>query len=196
VALFACNETYQIIQPTSANVPPTAGFTVDDTNPLVGATLLTFTASATDPDGQPLTYSWNLGDGTVKPGPIVTHTYQAPGLFTVILTVTDSGGLATSVSAQVNARRLAGVWFSRARAWYFEIAHVGPNITGRLLGFREVSLPEPIPLFGVVRHPRTVAFDVPGGISFAGAADSTVGQIVGTLNEGSRRYGEVLVRQQ
>jgi hypothetical protein len=113
----------------------------------------------------------------------------------VVLTVADSQGSKTTASTTVTARRLTGIWFSRARAWYFEIAQSGGTIVGRLTGFRDVTLEQPIPLFGVVRHPRAVAFDVPGGISFAGVADATASQMVGQLSEGSRRFGEVLVRQ-
>ncbi|WP_170322949.1 PQQ-dependent sugar dehydrogenase [Acrocarpospora macrocephala] len=54
-----------------------------------------FDASATtDPDGDPLTFSWDLdGDGTADAtGPTASYTYTTSGQFHPRLTVTDSGG--------------------------------------------------------------------------------------------------------
>jgi glucose/arabinose dehydrogenase len=55
-------------------------------------------ASSTDPDGDPLTSSWDFGDGTTGGGTTVDHAYAAGvGQVTVRLTVTDGrGGRATS----------------------------------------------------------------------------------------------------
>ena len=53
---------------------------------------VTFDASASfDPDGHPLTFAWDFGDGTRGTGPIVTNQYPA-GSYKASLTVTDSEG--------------------------------------------------------------------------------------------------------
>ncbi len=63
---------------------PTAGLVVT----------LTAWASGT----QPITYSWDLGDGTVGQGEVVTHTYAAAGRYTVTLTATNCLTATASVS--------------------------------------------------------------------------------------------------
>ncbi len=56
-------------------VTPTAGVEVS------------FTASASGTS--PISYTWELGDGTPAEGQVVTHTYHLPGLYTVVLTATN-----------------------------------------------------------------------------------------------------------
>ncbi|MCU0959454.1 MAG: right-handed parallel beta-helix repeat-containing protein [Pirellulaceae bacterium] len=46
-------------------------------------------AASRDPDGHPLTFRWDLGDGTVAAEPRVTHTFSAPGFYRVGLTVNN-----------------------------------------------------------------------------------------------------------
>jgi PKD repeat protein len=86
---------------------------------------VTFAATATDPDGDPLTYSWNYGDtasGTgASPAP---HTYSAGGTFNAVLTVSDGkGGSATrTIPIQVLApdntsARFRALIFSKTAAF-------------------------------------------------------------------------------
>ena len=56
---------------------------------------LLFDASASEAaDGQPLSYSWDMGDGSALAGEKVRHGYAKPGLYPVRLTVSDGSGLA------------------------------------------------------------------------------------------------------
>jgi PKD repeat protein len=58
-------------------------------------------------------YDWNWGDGTTHgTSATMTHTYAARGTYTVILTVTDNGGLtgALSKSIVITDDGYAGVW--------------------------------------------------------------------------------------
>jgi hypothetical protein len=55
---------------------------------------MVFDASASsDPDGDALTFAWDFGDGAPSAaGAVVGHSYEAPGLYTVTLTITDARG--------------------------------------------------------------------------------------------------------
>jgi hypothetical protein len=76
---------------TVLNLPPTgieAGYTGEAK---VGNTL-TFTASATDPGGDPLSYEWSFGDDTTAHGAEATHAYTGAGFHIVMVTVIDDAG--------------------------------------------------------------------------------------------------------
>ena len=46
--------------------------------------------ASTDPNNDPLTYSWEFGDGAFGEGPTPMHAYAAEGTYTVSLTVSDA----------------------------------------------------------------------------------------------------------
>jgi glucose/arabinose dehydrogenase len=95
--------TIHRIKYLSSNHPPTALATASPTS---GPTPLTVNfdgSGSSDPDGDPITYSWDLngdgiyGDSTAqKP----SFTYTTPGTYTVRLQVTDSKG-ASGVSSPI-----------------------------------------------------------------------------------------------
>jgi glucose/arabinose dehydrogenase len=53
-------------------------------------------AGSMDPEGQPITYSWDFGDGTSSTAANPNHTYSQPGSYVVRLTVSD--GVNSSLS--------------------------------------------------------------------------------------------------
>ncbi|HSF56835.1 MAG TPA: Ig-like domain-containing protein, partial [Candidatus Binatia bacterium] len=60
-----------------------------------------FAGSGFDPDGDPLTFTWNFGDGVTASGASPARAYSAPGTYVITLTVTDSFG--TAAVAQTTA---------------------------------------------------------------------------------------------
>ena len=62
---------------------------------------ITFDASASEPADVIDSYQWDFGDGTVKTGEVVTHTYESPGTYTVELTV-EGDGLSDTSTAQID----------------------------------------------------------------------------------------------
>ncbi len=63
---------------------------------------IAFNGSGSDPDGDPLTYHWDFGDGETAEGAEVSHTYDATGPYTATLRVTDPGGLFDEDTAEVS----------------------------------------------------------------------------------------------
>src|ERR1041385_7745648 len=63
---------------------------------------ITFSSSGSfDPDGTISSYHWNFGDGVSANTANASHAYQAAGLYTATLTVTDNTGLRSSATASV-----------------------------------------------------------------------------------------------
>jgi len=74
------------------NNPPTASFTVWPADPFNDEPVTFDASSSSDPDGDPLRFSWDFGDGAVGQGKLVQHTYSKAGEYVVILTVSDPSG--------------------------------------------------------------------------------------------------------
>ncbi|MCB9136352.1 MAG: M28 family peptidase [Anaerolineales bacterium] len=74
------------------NSPAELNFAWEPLTPWVG-TPVTFTASVTGTE--PITLTWDFGDGVAGAGLMVTHTFTETGNFTVTLTATNACGGAT-----------------------------------------------------------------------------------------------------
>lgn len=84
----SCTEYLEVL----VNHPPVAAFNSEDKYYSGGANdEIVFTAfESTDADGDPLSYLWDFGDGNMKSGMIVKHSYSSPGSFNVRLQVSDN----------------------------------------------------------------------------------------------------------
>ncbi len=61
-----------------------------------------FAATATDPEGDsPLAFDWTFGDGDVADGSDVSHTYDNPGDYTAIVTVSDPAGASSTAEFDI-----------------------------------------------------------------------------------------------
>lgn len=75
---------------TSSNQPPT--ITQANANPTNGPgpnLLVNFTGAAADPENDPLTYTWNFGDGQIANTANASHTYVGRGRYSARLIVSD-----------------------------------------------------------------------------------------------------------
>lgn len=62
-----------------------------------------FIGSGSDPEGGPLDFSWEFGDGESGSGTAPSHTYDAPDDYLVTLTVTDAAGATATSTVVVEA---------------------------------------------------------------------------------------------
>ncbi|MFD3475396.1 PQQ-dependent sugar dehydrogenase [Streptomyces sp. NPDC058695] len=60
-----------------------------------------FSSTASDADGDALTYSWNFGDGTTGTGAAPSHTYKKNGTYTATVTAKDTTGRTGSADAHI-----------------------------------------------------------------------------------------------
>jgi hypothetical protein len=170
----------------SSNSPPTdASLDVSPAGPaLVGATVLTFTGSARDPDGDPLTYTWSFGDGTpTATGQTATHVFDRPEDFTVVLTVRDpttamAAGVAASANARITVKGLGACWRDADGARLLFITfHTGNQARG---SFNNACAVGDTPVQATVGHPRNITMLVATPPS--GPARSYTGQMDATLD--------------
>lgn len=65
-------------------------------------------ATASDPDGDALSFAWDLGDGGRREGDAsVSYNYASPGTFTATVTVTDGRGGRAEASVDVTVNQVA-----------------------------------------------------------------------------------------
>lgn len=109
----ASRSTSQAVQ--VRNQAPVASYTFSPDSAAEG-TSITFTATASDADGDALDYAWDLGDGNVRTGATITHAYSQGGSYPVKLTVQDAYGAQTTVldtvTVKANAAPVATFSFS------------------------------------------------------------------------------------
>lgn len=78
--------------------PPITGLVVTNDSPTeLGQTT---TLTATTAEGSNITYTWNFGDGTpaISSGPGVNHTYPTIGLYTAVVTASNSVSVVTATT--------------------------------------------------------------------------------------------------
>jgi glucose/arabinose dehydrogenase len=95
---------------TAANQPPTAVITANPTNGPLPLTVSFGSTGSSDPEGKPLTYSWDLnGDGTFgdATGPTASYTYTTAGVYHPSLRVTDDQGASDTTSVTITAGNTA-----------------------------------------------------------------------------------------
>ena len=93
---------------TVTNLPPVV-LTVTSDSPRDEASVVTFSATASDPAGglDPITWSWDFGDGTSGTGPAPTTIYADDGVYTVVATASDGDGGTATGSTTVTVNNVA-----------------------------------------------------------------------------------------
>lgn len=87
---------------TAGNLPPTAVAAADPTSGIPPLSVSFDGTGSSDPDGDPLTYAWDFGDGTAGNGVTISHTYTNEGIFTARLIVDDGNGGTDTATVSIN----------------------------------------------------------------------------------------------
>jgi glucose/arabinose dehydrogenase len=150
-------EVRRIAATGGANRSPTAVVTA---TPMSGPLPLTvqFDGSASsDPDGNPLTHSWDFGDGSDPvSGPTASHTYAAAGTFLARLTVSDGAGGSGTATVRLDPGNTAPEPVIEAPLEGDRFA-VGDALTlrGRAMDAEDGALPASALTWEVIRHHAT-----------------------------------------
>src|SRR5215213_514934 len=92
---------------SGANATPVAAAAGTPTSGAAPLTVAFSSAGSRDPDGDPLTYSWNFGDGGTSTAANPSHVYTNAGSYTARLTVSDGRGGSSSATVAIQAGNAA-----------------------------------------------------------------------------------------
>lgn len=91
---------------TITNRPPVANISTSSPAPYYSNRAIEFTGAASgDMDGSIVNYFWEFGDGQKGNGTSVSHKYLTPGLYTIVLTVTDDDGATGSSTFNITVEK-------------------------------------------------------------------------------------------
>ncbi|PVX25129.1 MAG: hypothetical protein CW691_05535 [Candidatus Bathyarchaeum sp.] len=88
--------------PEDDNIEPVAFFTFSPASASINETVVFDASASIDPDGSITDYFWDFGDGTTGTGQTAAHSYDSNSSYTVVLTVTDDGGLTDVTTRTIN----------------------------------------------------------------------------------------------
>lgn len=102
----------QPVTPPANRVPVITAATVTPASGISTLTTYTFSASASDPDDDGITYLWDFGNGTSSGSSGATVTYNNLNTITYrpVLTVRDSRGEAATTTLSVRSVSITGEW--------------------------------------------------------------------------------------
>src|SRR5207244_10515779 len=90
-----------------------------------------FNVTSVQGGSPPYSFAWEFGDGSLAVGNSPTHTFASPGIYIVVLTVTDSGGARAVASHYVVVQSVPRIDFVS----YPTITAVSPTVFNATLGF-------------------------------------------------------------
>ncbi len=91
-----------------ANAPPIASASASTTGGIQPLTVTFDGSGSSDPDGDPIGYSLDFGDGQQGSGVSVNHTYEFAGNFTALLTIADGRGGTDTAAITVTVSSVGG----------------------------------------------------------------------------------------
>ena len=89
---------------STQNLPPQASMSAEPTEGSAPLQVSFASAGTADPEGLPLSFLWDFGDGITSNEESLSHTYQSPGHYVATLLVTDAGGFSDIRAIDINVR--------------------------------------------------------------------------------------------
>lgn len=118
--------------PPANRNPAISSMSVNPLFGIAGLTSFALSATASDPDGDAVTVTWDFGDGSTGTGAAFSKTYSDTGIATVRATASDGRGGTVSDSRTLTvgsfAGRWSGIWSSYA--FVMDLTQTGTVITG------------------------------------------------------------------
>jgi outer membrane protein OmpA-like peptidoglycan-associated protein len=147
----------------AANRPPVCRLTAPTEAQAGGAVALDASASS-DPDNDPLSYTWDFGDGTPpaprSSTPRITHSYARVGSYTVRVTVDDGRGGACSATAIVPVSQRIVLTERAGRVLFdFDKATLKPEAKSQLAGVLQLVRDQPGIRIHVAGHTDSIGTD-------------------------------------
>lgn len=97
--------------------------------------LVLFSAETSDGDGDTLAYSWDMGDGRIKPNsPTVTHSWTVAGNYALVLTVSDMKGGTVTLNQNVTVTDPLDNWTARTSGTVVNLYAIASNETHVIVG--------------------------------------------------------------
>jgi hypothetical protein len=176
---------------------PTPATTPVNRAPVIGSWTITpfgiqslttfqFSASASDPDGDAVTYTWDIA-GNAFTGATGSATFSNGGSWTARITVTDGKGGSTTDSRTFVCGTMTGTWTGTFDVWHFTsvLTQAGSVVTGTYsdelgVGKLDPASSNTIDASGNVklRYKQSVFSD----FTFTGTMDSSGNKVTGVVN--------------
>lgn len=83
------------------NTPPVASASADPQAGVAPLAVSFSSAGSSDPDGDPLAFAWNFGDGEGSTAANPVHVFAGPGTYVAVLSVADTAGAIDTSAVQV-----------------------------------------------------------------------------------------------
>ena len=178
--------------------PVINSITVSPSFGIAQLTSFSYSASASDPDGDSIAYSWDLA-GNPSSGPSGIITFMTGGQGTFRLTVTDSRGVTASDSRPITVGGVAGRWSGSIPGYtnfIFDLTQTSTVVTGTFtelfFGTGRIDPAQPGRIDADGRIEMRFKLAVFSDFTFRGQMDSTGRRITGGVF-GSGFNGESFV---
>jgi outer membrane protein OmpA-like peptidoglycan-associated protein len=149
--------------PAMANRAPVCRLTVTPQQTQVGEVVTLDASGSSDPDGDPLSFTWDFGDGTPPAKtttPRTTHSYTRVGNFAIKVTVDDGrGGMCTATGTETTIQKFVLAEKGRNVLFDFDKAVLKPEARNQLAPVLQALKEQPGLRVQIAGHTDSVGSD-------------------------------------